>query len=93
MRLRYITGRGGSATKGLNTYLKQQADDFAAIANDSELHRLSLDEQLSVVTAFSSGATHLVANSYGAYLWLLTRIYAAHTDTRVLLLSGHGSSR
>ena len=87
MRLRYITGRGGSATKGLSTYLKQQADDFAALANDSELHKLSLDEQLSVVTAFSSEATHLVANSYGAYLWLLTRIDAAPTDTHVLLLS------
>ena len=53
MRLRYITGRGGSATEGLSAYLKQQADDFAALANDSELHKLSLDEQLSVVTAFS----------------------------------------
>ena len=29
MRLRYITGRGGSATEGLSAYLKQQADDFA----------------------------------------------------------------
>ena len=87
MRLRYITGRGGSATEGLSAYLKQQADDFAALANDSELHKLSLDEQLSVVTAFSSEATHLIANSYGAYLWLLTRIDAAPTDTRVLLLS------
>ena len=92
MRLRYITGRGGSATEGLIScaYLKQQADDFAALANDSELHNLSLDdEQLSVVTAFSREATHLIANSYGAYLWLLTifRIDAAPTDTRVLLLS------
>ena len=87
MRLRYITGRGGSATKGLSAYLKQQADDFAALANDSELHKLSLDEQLSVVAAFSSGATHLIANSYGTYLWLLTRIDATPTGTRVLLLS------
>ena len=66
MRLRYITGRGGSATDGLSAYLKQQADNFTALANDSELHKLSLDEQLSVVTAFSSEATHLIANSYGA---------------------------
>jgi hypothetical protein len=87
MRLRYITGRGGSSTQGLSAHLKQQADDFAVLANDSELHKLSLDEQLSVVTAFSSEATHLIANSYGAYLWLLTRIDAAPSDTRVLLLS------
>ena len=62
-------------------------DDYQGLANDSALHRLSVDEQISVVAEFSEAATHLIANSYGAYLWLLSRIDAAPSDTRVLLLS------
>lgn len=87
MKLRYITGRGGSATQGLSSYLSTLADDYQGLANDSVLHRLSVDEQIGVVAEFSEAATHLIANSYGAYLWLLSRIDAAPTDTRVLLLS------
>lgn len=87
MKLRYITGRGGSATQGLGLYLSTLADDYQALANDAELHRLSVDEQINTVTEFCKPATHLIANSYGAYLWLLSRIDAAPADTRVLLLS------
>ena len=87
MKLRYITGRGGSATQGLSSYLSTLVDDYKGLANDSVLHRLSVDEQISVVAKFSEAATHLIANSYGAYLWLLSRIDAAPSDTRVLLLS------
>jgi len=87
MKLRYITGRGGSATQGLSLYLSVLVDDYQGLANDSSLHRLSVDEQISVVAKFSEPATHLIANSYGAYLWLLSRIDAAPSDTRVLLLS------
>ena len=87
MKLRYITGRGGSATQGLSQYLSTLVDDYQALANDAELHRLSVDEQINIVTEFCKPATHIIANSYGAYLWLLSRIDAASSGTRVLLLS------
>lgn len=87
MKLRYITGRGGSATQGLSSYLSTLVDDYKGLANDSVLHRLSVDEQIKIIAEFCKPATHLIANSYGAYLWLLSRIDAAHSNTRVLLLS------
>lgn len=87
MKLRYITGRGGSATQGLSLYLSKLVDDYQALANDAELHRRSVDEQINTVVEFCKPATHLIANSYGAYLWLLSRIDAPPSDTRVLLLS------
>ena len=87
IKLRYITGRGGSATQGLSLYLSTLVNDYQALANDAELHRLSVDEQIKTVMEFCRPATHLIANSYGAYLWLLSRIDAAPTDKRVLLLS------
>ena len=87
MKLRYITGRGGSATQGLSLYLSTLVDDYQALANDAELHRRSFDEQINTVAEFCRTATHLIANSYGAYLWLLSRINTAPSDTRVLLLS------
>ena len=87
IKLRYITGRGGSATQGLSLHLSTLVDDYQALANDSELHRLSVDEQIDIITEFCKPATHLIANSYGAYLWLLSRIDAAPSETGVLLLS------
>lgn len=87
MKLRYVTGRGGSASKGLSVYLSTQATDFAALSVDASLLKLSIDEQITLVNEFCSTATHLVVNSYGAYLWLLSRIDATPTTTKVLMLS------
>ena len=87
MKLRYITGRGGSVTQGLSLYLSTLVDDYQALANDADLHTQSVDEQVNVVAKFCEPATHLIANSYGAYLWLLSRINPTPSDTRVLLLS------
>ena len=87
MKLRYITGRGGSASEGLSKYLGTQATDFAALPVDATLLQLSIDEQITFVNDFCSTATHLVVNSYGAYLWLLSRIDASPSSTNVLMLS------
>lgn len=87
MKLRYVTGRGGSASEGLSRYLGTQVTDFAALPVDASLLRLSIDEQITLVNEFCSTATHLVVNSYGAYLWLLSRIDATPTTTKVLMLS------
>jgi hypothetical protein len=86
-KLRYITGRGGSATQGLSLYLSTLVEDYQALANNSELHKLSIDEQINVIRGFCEPATHIIANSYGAYLWLLSRIDAAPSSAPVLLLS------
>jgi hypothetical protein len=86
-KLRYITGRGGSATQGLSLYLSTLVEDYQALANNSELHKLSIDEQINVIRGFCEPATHIIANSYGAYLWLLSRIDVAPSSARVLLLS------
>ena len=87
MKLRYITGRGGSASEGLSRYLGTQVTDFAALPVDASLLRLSIDEQITLVNDFCARATHLVVNSYGAFLWLLSRIDATPTNTKVLMLS------
>jgi hypothetical protein len=87
MKLRYITGRGGSSESGLSKYLRTFSDDFKVLANDRSLHRRSVDEQIEIVREFSNAATHLIANSYGGYLWLLSRIDAVESASRVLLLS------
>ena len=87
MKLRYITGRGGSTLAGLSKYLRSQATDFAALPVDAPLLRLTIDEQITLVNDFCSTATHLVVNSYGAYLWLLSRIDATQTNIQVLMLS------
>ena len=86
-KLRYITGRGGSATQGLSLYLSTLVEDYQVLANNSELHKLSIDEQINVTREFCKPATHIIANSYGAYLWLLSRIDAAPSSAHVLLLS------
>ena len=86
-KLRYITGRGGFSESGLNKYLRTFSDDFKVLANDRNLHRRSVNEQIEIVREFSNEATHLIANSYGDYLWLLSRINAAKSAARVLLLS------
>ena len=87
MKLRYVTGRGGSASEGLSRYLSTQVTDFAALSVDASLLRLSIDEQITLVNNFCSTTTHLVVNSYGAYLWLLSRIDATPTNAKVLMLS------
>ena len=87
MKLRYVTGRGGSASEGLSKYLGTQVTDFAALPVDATLLKLSIDEQITLVNEFCSTATHLVVNSYGAYLWLLSRIDASPSSTNVLMLS------
>ena len=87
MKLRYVTGRGGSASDGLSRYLGTQVKDFVALPVDASILTLSIDEQITLVNEFCSTATHLVVNSYGAYLWLLSRIDSTPTNSKVLMLS------
>jgi hypothetical protein len=52
IKIRYITGRGGSLDRGLSPYLGTLADDYQGLAVDSALLSLPIDEQLQRVTDF-----------------------------------------
>ena len=86
--LRYITGRGGSGTGGLSAYLSRLTEDYSVLpVNDQFLGR-DLQDQIKCVRKFTtSGSTHVIANSYGAYLFLLSLIAQPASPIRVLLLS------
>lgn len=86
--IRYITGRGGSAQSGLSVYLSTLTSDFDALAIDPAFLQKGLEEQISRVRAFADFESgYLIANSYGAYLFLLSLIDRPRLTARVLLLS------
>ena len=67
MKLRYITGRGGSATQGLSLYLSTLVNDYKALANDAVLHGLSVDEQINTVTEFCKTSHSENLSSHGTF--------------------------
>ena len=85
----YITGRGGSLDHGLSPYLATLSDDYQGLAVDSALLSLPIDDQVQRVTDFWLGASggHLIVNSYGGYLLMLSLIDANQAPERVLMLS------
>ena len=73
--LRYITGRGGSGTGGLSAYLSRLAEDYSVLPVNAQFLGRDLQDQINCVRDFTtSGSTHVIANSYGAYLFLLSLI-------------------
>ncbi|MDA0631209.1 MAG: hypothetical protein O2981_07540 [Proteobacteria bacterium] len=88
-KIRYITGRGGHVDRGLSAYLAKLTGDYAALAVDTGLLNLSIDEQLGVVKVHAKSAAggSLIVNSYGGYLLLLSLIDADWAPERVLMLS------
>ena len=89
MKIRYITGRGGSLYRGLSRHLASLTRDYAGLAVDSALLSLPIDQQLERVRELSHSAAggHLIVSSYGGYLLMLSLIDAAHAPERVLMLS------
>lgn len=89
MRIRYITGRGGSLEQGLSQYLAGLACDYAGLAIDSKLLAMPLNQQIQRVQELSLSAAggHLIVNSYGGYLLMLSLIDAMQAPERVLMLS------
>ena len=86
--IRYITGRGGSGIGGLSAYLATLTDDYAALPIDADFLQQDIQQQIDVVRGFihhTSG--NVIANSYGAYLLLLSLIEQPPLPIRVLLLS------
>lgn len=88
MKIRYITGRGGDALGGLSAYLATLSENFDALAIDPSFLSADFPEQIEVVREFcAEEGVHIIANSYGAYLFLHSLIGRAPLHSRALLLS------
>ena len=86
--LRYITGRGGSGVGGLSAHLATFDDDYDVLPIDSDFLRQDIQRQIDTVRHFiDQERANVIANSYGAYLLLLTLIDQPPPSVRVLLLS------
>ena len=86
--IRYITGRGGSGIGGLSAYLATLDDDFAVAPIDPEFLRQDIQGQVDATRDFINlESGNVIANSYGAYLLLLSLIDQPPLPIRTLLLS------
>ena len=86
--IRYITGRGGSGIGGLSAYLATLDDDYDVLPIDPEFLQQDIQGQVDSIREFINlESGNVIANSYGAYLLLLTLIDQPPLKIRVLLLS------
>jgi hypothetical protein len=87
----YITGRGGSIHQGLGAFLKSRSHQVTGISLAHDFLQAPFEQQLSSIQSeFSRLQQHnipVIANSYGAYLFLNSLIGVAALQTKVLLLS------
>jgi hypothetical protein len=88
LKLKYITGRGGDAEGGLSTYLSTLSPDFEALAVNPSFLAQAFPEQVLAVRRFcTDNGSHVIANSYGAYLLLQSLIDQSPLGAKVMLLS------
>ena len=86
--IRYITGRGGSGIGGLSAYLATLDDDFDVLPIDPEFLLQDIQGQVDSIREFINlDSGNVIANSYGAYLLLLSLIDQPPLPVRTLLLS------
>ena len=86
--IRYITGRGGSGIGGLSAYLATLDDDYDVLPIDLEFLQQDIQGQVDSIREFINlESGNVIANSYGAYLLLLSLINQPPSPLRVLLLS------
>ena len=86
--IRYITGRGGSGIGGLSAYLATLTDDYDALPIDAGFLQQDIQQQVDAVRGFIDHPSgNAIANSYGAYLLLLSLIDQPPLPIRTLLLS------
>ena len=86
--IRYITGRGGSGIGGLSTYLATLDDDYDVLPIDPEFLQQDIQGQVDSIREFINlDSGNVIANSYGAYLLLLSLIDQPRPSIRILLLS------
>lgn len=88
LKIRYITGRVGDALGGLSAYLATLAENFDALAVDPSFLSADFMEQVEVVREFcAEEGAYIIANSYGAYLFLHSLIGRTPLQASALLLS------
>ena len=88
LKIRYITGRGGDALGGLSAYLATLCANFDALAIDPSFLSADFLEQIEVVREFcAEEGAYIIANSYGAYLFLQSLIDQPPIESKVMLLS------
>ena len=86
--LRYITGRGGNGKGGLSAHLATLSDDYDVLPIDPDFLAQDFQAQVNTVRVFTQlKEGNLIANSYGAYLLLLSLIDQRPPPIRILLLS------
>ena len=86
--IRYITGRGGSGTGGLSIHLATLDDDYDVLPIDPEFLQKDIQGQVDSIREFIDlDSGNVIANSYGAYLLLLSLIDQPPLRVRTLLLS------
>ena len=86
--IRYITGRGGTGVGGLSAYLATLDDDFDVLAIDPEFLQQDIQGQVDATQDFINlESGNVIANSYGAYLLLLSLIDQPPLPVRTLLPS------
>ena len=88
----YLPGRGGRLDTGLGQHLLQRGYDVTGRVAVDEFNRLSFAEQVDTVaqdisTHFWYANARIIANSFGAYLFLHAQIQLAPFPGKVLLLS------
>ncbi len=85
-KLGYITGLNGSSNSGLAKHLLEEYK-AKVIAIDEQFQALSFSEQVALITNSFCGCSHLIANSFGAYLFLHSMLQKDYQDVKILLLS------
>ena len=88
----YLPGRGGEITTGLGEGLSQRGCAVTGRETTGAFRRLSFQDQIDIVCndlqgAFWDNAAHVVAVSYGAYLFLHAQAQIQPYPGSVLLLS------
>ena len=86
--IRYITGRGGSGIGGLSACTATLDDDYDVLPIDPEFLQQDIQGQVDSAREFINlDSGNVIANSYGAYLLLLSLIDQPPLPIRTLLLS------
>ena len=88
----YLPGRGGRLEAGLGQHLLERGYDVTGRATVDEFNRLSFAEQVDSVAQdisshFWNANARIIANSFGAYLFLYAQIQLSPFPGKVLLLS------
>ena len=88
-RVLYITGRGGDHKRGLGGYISTLVSEYSGVSISVPFLRQTVDEQITEIrkAITNHGDGTLIANSYGAYLSLLSLIDFEHELEQVVLLS------